>query len=81
MLTLPALTGDKEQSLSAALSGMLAEYEAALELAQVGEDGFGGHAVEVKGDPHVTTVRRLPAEFARRTMPAAPAARSAAPVG
>ena len=65
MLALPALTGDKEQSLSAALSGMLAEYEAALELAQVGEEGFGGHAVEVKGDPHVTTVRRLPAVAAQ----------------
>jgi DEAD/DEAH box helicase domain-containing protein len=65
MQALPALTGDKEQSLSAALSGMLAEYEAALELAQVGEEGFGGHAVEVKGDPHVTTVRRLPAVAAQ----------------
>ena len=47
MSALPALTGDKEQSLDAALSRMLAAHDAA---ARAGDD-----------DPHVTTVRRLPA--------------------
>jgi DEAD/DEAH box helicase domain-containing protein len=47
MSTLPALTGDKDQSLQAVLSRLIASHDAA-ELA--GDD-----------DPHVTTVKRLPA--------------------
>jgi DEAD/DEAH box helicase domain-containing protein len=47
VLTLPALTGNKDESLSAALSRMLAEHDRAAGL----EDE----------DPHVTAVRRLPA--------------------
>jgi len=47
MSSLPALTGDKDQSLQAALSRMLASHDAA---ARAGDD-----------DPHVTAVRRLPA--------------------
>jgi DEAD/DEAH box helicase domain-containing protein len=47
VLTLPALTGDKDQSLGAALSRMLDEHERAI----------GVH----DDDPHVTAVRRLPA--------------------
>jgi DEAD/DEAH box helicase domain-containing protein len=52
--TLPALPGDKDQSLQAALSGMLAEYErthgeAVESLVRRGHD-----------DPHITAVRRLP---------------------
>jgi DEAD/DEAH box helicase domain-containing protein len=47
MSALPALTGDKEQSLQAALSRMLAAHDAAARTADE--------------DPHVTAVRRLPA--------------------
>jgi DEAD/DEAH box helicase domain-containing protein len=47
MSSLPAVPGDKDQSLSIALSGMLEAHETALRL--------GDH------NPHVTTVRRLPA--------------------
>src|SRR5690348_4499804 len=53
MSSLPALTGDKDQSLDAALARMLSAHEAANRT----DDP----------DPHVTTVRRLPpvaAEFA-----------------
>ena len=51
MSALPAVTRDKDQSLSAALSGMVESHETSLRL--------GDH------DPHVATVRRLPAEPAR----------------
>ena len=52
--TLPALTGNKDQSLQAALSGMLAEYDAT--------HGDGAALVRSDGrDPHITAVRRLPA--------------------
>ncbi|MEO8481456.1 MAG: DEAD/DEAH box helicase [Acidobacteriota bacterium] len=47
MTTLPALTGDKDQSLQAALARMLDEHERAL--------------ADEAGDAHVTAVRRLPA--------------------
>ncbi len=47
MTTLPALTGDKDQSLQAALARMLDEHERAL--------------ADDAGDAHVTAVRRLPA--------------------
>jgi DEAD/DEAH box helicase domain-containing protein len=47
MSTLPALTGDKDRSLSAALSRMLETHEASVRLGDQ--------------DPHVTTVRHLPA--------------------
>jgi DEAD/DEAH box helicase domain-containing protein len=47
LTTLPALTGDKDQSLQAALARMLAEHERAL--------------ADEAGDAHVTAVRRLPA--------------------
>ena len=57
MSTLPALTGDKDQSLSAALSRMLAEYEAAH---RTGDDALALRGPE-NDDPHVTAVRRLPA--------------------
>ena len=46
VLTLPALTGDKDQSLGAALSRMLDEHERA--------------AVLADDDPRVTAVKRLP---------------------
>jgi DEAD/DEAH box helicase domain-containing protein len=48
MSTLPAVTGDKDQSLSAALARMLAEYHAAA-------------PTEIGTDLHVTSVRRLAA--------------------
>ena len=61
--SLPALTGDKDQSLTAALSRMLAEYEAAGRpgdpdgtLVDERTAGLTSH-----DDPHVTAVRRLPA--------------------
>jgi DEAD/DEAH box helicase domain-containing protein len=53
MSTLPAITGDKDQSLDAALARMLSAHDSA----NRADDP----------DPHVTTVRRLPpvtAEFA-----------------
>ena len=48
---LPALTGDKDRSLSSALAGMLETHEASVRLGDQ--------------DPHVTTVRHLPAAPAR----------------
>ena len=50
MLTLPALHGDKDQSLQAALARWLNEYE-------VGK--------QLDDDPHVTAVRRLPPQAAQ----------------
>ena len=50
MLTLPALHGDKDQSLQAALARWLNEYE-------VGK--------QLDDDPHVTAVRRLPPQTAQ----------------
>ena len=47
MSALPAVTSDKDRSLSAALTGMLESHEAALSLGDQ--------------NPHVTTVRHLPA--------------------
>jgi DEAD/DEAH box helicase domain-containing protein len=55
--TLPALTGDKDQSLTAALSRMLAEYEAGQ---RTGAEAAAMRAPE-NDDPHVTAVHRLPA--------------------
>ena len=49
MQTLPALTGDKDQSLQAALSRMLAEFES----------GARTGVLTAEDDPHVTAVRRL----------------------
>ncbi len=58
MSSLPALTGNKEQSLEAALSRMLAAHDVA---GRTGDD-----------DPHVTAVRRLPpVEAAYAPFPAA----------
>jgi DEAD/DEAH box helicase domain-containing protein len=58
--SLPALTGDKDRSLAAALSRMLAEYDAAAGL----RDAVPGAEVEPRGrrddDVHVTAARRLP---------------------
>jgi DEAD/DEAH box helicase domain-containing protein len=51
MLTLPALTGDKDQSLQAALSRMLAEFES----------GARAGVLTADEDPHVTAVRRMAA--------------------
>ena len=50
MLTLPALHGDKDQSLQAALARWLNEFE-------VGK--------QLDDDPHVTAVRRLPPQTAQ----------------
>jgi len=50
MSALPAVTGDKDRSLAAALEGMVEAHETALRI--------GDH------DPHVATVRRLPAQAA-----------------
>jgi DEAD/DEAH box helicase domain-containing protein len=64
--TLPAITGNKDQSLEAALSGMLAEYEAAH------PDDDTALARRDARDPHVTAVRRLAAvEAAYAPFPAA----------
>jgi DEAD/DEAH box helicase domain-containing protein len=64
--TLPAITGDKDQSLAAALSGMLAEYEAAAGEARA---LVSGRHVAVD-DPHITAVRRLaPVEAAFAPFP------------
>ena len=68
MSTLPALTGDKDQSLDVALSRLVAEHEAALAAADA--DGL------VKGAPlpdaHVTAVHHLPATEAEyRPLPEA----------
>ncbi|ODS55755.1 MAG: helicase [Acidobacteria bacterium SCN 69-37] len=54
MVTLPALTGDKDQSLQAVLSRLQAEHEAALAAADELARGASAEA-------HVTAVRRLPA--------------------
>ncbi len=51
MISLPALQGDKDQSLQAVVSRLVASHEAS---ARAGED-----------DPHVTAVKRLPAAAAR----------------
>ncbi|MCC7009410.1 MAG: DEAD/DEAH box helicase [Acidobacteria bacterium] len=60
--SLPALTGDKDHSLAAALSQWLAEYEAA---GRPGDLARPDRPAAVRGsggdDPHVTVVRRLPA--------------------
>jgi DEAD/DEAH box helicase domain-containing protein len=53
MSSLPALTGDKDQSLATVLARLEAAHAAA---ARAGDD-----------DPHVTAVRRLPAVAARHT--------------
>jgi DEAD/DEAH box helicase domain-containing protein len=50
MLALPAVAKDKEQSLQAALSQMLAEFERSQRAASIPEG---------EADPHITTVRRL----------------------
>jgi DEAD/DEAH box helicase domain-containing protein len=52
--SLPAVTGDKDRSVAAALSGMLAEYEASR-----GDDPAVPRLAHP--DPHITPVRRLPA--------------------
>jgi DEAD/DEAH box helicase domain-containing protein len=49
MQSLPALTGDKDQSLQAALSRMLAEFES----------GARAGVLTADDDPHVTAARRL----------------------
>ncbi len=49
MQSLPALTGDKDQSLQAALSRMLAEFES----------GARAGVATADDDPHVTAARRL----------------------
>src|SRR6187200_1478020 len=49
MQSLPAITGDKDQSLQAALSRMLAEYES----------GARAGVLTADDDPHVTAARRL----------------------
>ena len=49
MQSLPAITGDKDQSLQAALSRMLAEYES----------GTRAGVLTADDDPHVTAARRL----------------------
>jgi DEAD/DEAH box helicase domain-containing protein len=49
MQSLPAITGDKDQSLQAALSRMLAEYES----------GARTGVLTADDDPHVTAARRL----------------------
>ncbi len=59
MNTLPALPGDKDQSLQAALARMLAEHEAALAAAD--RAAAGAVAGRSHDDPHVTAVRRLAA--------------------
>src|SRR5262245_15618688 len=55
MQSLPALTGDKDQSLQAALSRMLAEFES----------GARTGVLTAEDDPHVTAVRRMPAVAAQ----------------
>ena len=50
MNSLPALTGNKDESLQAALSRMLAEFES----------GARAGVLTAEDDPHVTAVRRLP---------------------
>ena len=49
MQSLPAITGDKDQSLQAALSRMLAEFES----------GARTGVLTADDDPHVTAARRL----------------------
>jgi DEAD/DEAH box helicase domain-containing protein len=55
MNSLPALTGNKDESLQAALSRMLAEFES----------GARTGVVTAEDDPHVTAVKRLPAVAAQ----------------
>src|SRR6185436_7670078 len=55
MNSLPALTGNKDESLQAALSRMLAEFES----------GARTGVMTAEEDPHVTAVRRLPPVAAR----------------
>ena len=55
MNSLPALTGNKDESLQAALSRMLAEFES----------GARAGVLTAEDDPHVTAVKRLPAVAAR----------------
>jgi len=66
--TLPALTGDKDQSLDVALSRLVAEHEAALAAADA--DGLAKGAP--LPDAHVTAVHHLPATEAEyRPLPEA----------
>jgi DEAD/DEAH box helicase domain-containing protein len=55
MFALPAIPGDKDQSLEAALSRMLAEYERQT----IAQTPALAPANPTDVDPHVTTVRRL----------------------
>jgi superfamily II helicase len=55
MNSLPALTGNKDESLQAALSRMLAEFES----------GARTGVLTAEDDPHVTAVKRLPAVAAQ----------------
>src|SRR6187402_2930136 len=55
MNSLPALTGNKDESLQAALSRMLAEFES----------GARAGVLTAEDDPHVTAVKRLPAVAAQ----------------
>jgi DEAD/DEAH box helicase domain-containing protein len=67
MFALPAIPRDKEGSLDAALSRMLAEYEQTVAPADSSRAIRAHGAPPIEGDPHVTTVRRLapmPAEYA-----------------
>jgi DEAD/DEAH box helicase domain-containing protein len=57
LVTLPALTGDKDHSLQVVLSRLQAEHEAALAAADAEGVVRGGKVP----DAHVTAVRRLPA--------------------
>jgi DEAD/DEAH box helicase domain-containing protein len=57
LVTLPALTGDKDQSLQVVLSRLQAEHEAALAAADADGLSRGGKLP----DAHVTAVKRLPA--------------------
>jgi DEAD/DEAH box helicase domain-containing protein len=74
LASLPALSGDKDQSLSAALTPFLAEYEVAERavalattraveaLARTGAGaGTAARSIAASLDPHVTAVRKLPA--------------------
>ena len=67
MSALPAVAGDKEQSLQAALSRMLAEYERSPDRSTSGPPVGtpGGTPDRQSNDAHVTTVRHLPAVAAQ----------------
>jgi DEAD/DEAH box helicase domain-containing protein len=76
MSTLPALTGDKDQSLQSALERMLAEYDAGQRSRASGAGRPGSPQVSAPGgvqgsppikndDPHVTAVRKLDAMAAQ----------------